>query len=48
MNRKQMIKEIKQLEEFKDYTDEDYAKESTTQLGAILGFWDVGDGGVRN
>ena len=42
-----MINEINKLEEFQDFTKADYARMSREELGAILGYWDVGDGGSR-
>lgn len=44
-NRKVMIKEVSNLEEFEDCDVNSY---TDTELGAILGYWDIGDGGVRN
>lgn len=48
MNRTQMIKEIKKLEEFNNWTEEDYERITDTELGAILGLWNIGDGGIKD
>jgi hypothetical protein len=45
MNRQQMLKEVNRLEEFNNFNTNNF---STTELGAILGLWDIGDGNVRN
>ena len=41
MNTRQMKKEIRKLEEFENYTDKEINNFSRTELGAILGFWDI-------
>ena len=45
MNKKQMVKEVRKLEEFEKYNNKEINNISKIELGAILGFWNIGDGG---
>lgn len=42
--RSAMLKKVKSLQEFKDFDVDSLDNE---ELGGVLGYWDVGDGGER-